>query len=141
MLLAAAGICRGETVQKLVLHSLDGTEIEYLLDNEPVVTFEAGNAKITDTASSATFPLDGIGSWDFRTEATNAVEAVEQETARISIEGSTVTVTNPNNATVTVYAINGTAAGSQRAETCTFELAPGLYIVAIGQSAHKILIR
>ena len=58
MLLAAAGISRGETVQKLVLHALDGTEIEYLLDNEPVVTFEAGNAKITDKAASESFPLD-----------------------------------------------------------------------------------
>lgn len=141
MLLAAAGISRGETVQKLVLHALDGTEIEYLLDNEPVVTFEAGNAKITDKAASESFPLDDIDYWDFRTEVTNAVETVEKATARISIDGRTTTVTNPNAATVTVYAVNGTVIGSQRAETCTFELAPGLYIVAIGQSAHKILIR
>ena len=143
MLLAAAGICRGETVQKLVLHALDGTEIEYLLDNEPVVTFEAGHAKITDTAASASFPLDDIDYWDFRTEVTNAVESVGTDRAkpRIAIDGHTVTVTNPQALAVTVYAVNGTVAGSQHGDVCTFNLAPGLYIVAAGQSAHKILIR
>jgi len=141
MLLAAAGICRAEMVQKLVLHAHDGTEIEYLLDNEPVVTFDAGQAKITDASTSASFPLDDIDYWDFRTDKNDAVESVAVESARIVITGNTVTVTNPGMFPVAVYAINGTLVGSQRAETCSFELPAGIYIIAIGSTSHKILIR
>ncbi len=141
MLLAAAGICRAEMVQKLVLHANDGTEIEYLLDNEPVVTFDAGQAKITDATASASFPLDDIAYWDFRTDKNDAVESVATESARIVITGNTATVTNPGMLPVAVYAINGTLVGSQRAETCSFELSAGIYIVAIGSTTHKILIR
>lgn len=141
ILLAATSICRGETMQKLVLHAHDGTEIEYLLDNEPVVTFDAGKAKITDNATSETFPLDNIDYWDFRTDRNTAVESPAKDLVRIVINGRTATVSNPELLPVSVYAINGTLVGSQRAETCSFELAPGIYIVAVGSSSNKILIR
>lgn len=134
-------------VQKLNVWKMDGTQIQFLLNDEPTTTFENGNLVITTNQGVFSYPLvqmrkytheglpEGI---DVPTVAPGDI-LVRQNNEAMLIEGL------PDNQLVEVYSADGKHILSQRAAAGQSTLLnltaqpQGTYIVNIGSTSFKFV--
>lgn len=134
-------------VQKLNVWKMDGTQIQFLLNDEPTTTFENGNLVITTNQGVFSYPLvqmrkytheglpEGI---DVPTVAPGDI-LVRQNNEAMLIEGL------PDNQLVEVYSADGKHILSQRAAAGQSTLLnltaqpQGTYIVSIGSTSFKFV--
>ena len=77
---------------------------------------------------------------EFVRETISGVESVEVAKAIVAVDGDKVAVENPTGATVVIYDLNGNVLLTSADEQVSFTLpAKGLYIVAVGREAVKVL--
>ena len=134
-------------VQKLNVWKMDGTQIQFLLTDEPVTTFENGNLVITTNQGQYSYPLaqmkkythEGLSEGiDVPTVAPGNI-LVRQNNEAMVIEGL------PDNQLVEVYSADGKLILNQRAvggQSTLLNLAnhpQGTYIVSIGQTSFKFV--
>ena len=134
-------------VQKLNVWKMDGTQIQFLLTDEPVTTFENGNLVITTNQGQFSYPLAQMSKYtheglpegiDVPTVAPGDI-LVRQNNEQMLIEGL------PDNQLVEVYSADGKLILSQRAvggQSTLLNLAAqpqGTYIVSIGSTSFKFV--
>ena len=134
-------------VQKLNVWKMDGTQIQFLLTDEPVTTFENGNLVITTNQGAYSYPLAQMKKYtheglpegiDVPTVAPGDI-LVRQNNEAMLIEGL------PDNQLVEVYSADGKLILSQRAvggQSTLLNLASqpqGTYIVNIGSTSFKFV--
>lgn len=74
-------------------------------------------------------------------ELITGVETVEGEKqSSVAVVGKTINVTNPANAKVAVLAMDGKVVSAANATAVTVD-APGVYIVAVGNEIHKVVVK
>lgn len=61
--------------------------------------------------------------------------------ASVSVSGHVLTVSNPAAAAVTVVSVDGRVIATTNDECSTIDLAPGLYVVAVGGESFKVAVR
>jgi len=134
-------------VQKLNVWKMDGTQIQFLLTDEPVTTFENGNLVITTNQGTYSYPLAQMKKYtheglpegiDVPTVAPGDI-LVRQNDEQMLIEGL------PDNQLVEVYTADGKLILSQRAtggQSTLLNLAnqpQGTYVVNVGQTSFKFV--
>lgn len=134
-------------VQKLNVWKMDGTQIQFLLTDEPVTTFENGNLVITTNQGQFRYPLAQMSKYtheglpegiDVPAVAPGDI-LVRQNNEQMLIEGL------PDNQLVEVYSAGGKLILSQRTtggQSTLLNLAAqpqGTYIVSIGQTSFKFV--
>ena len=150
VLLLAGGIWaqdEEQPVQKLNVHMLNGQIVSFLLDDEPVTTFENGNLVITTNQGQYSYPLaqmkkythegipDGI---DVPTVAPGDI-LVRQNNEQMLIEGL------PDKAQVSVYSVDGKmlfnkqAIGGQPTSIMMSMYPAGNYIINAGGVSFKFV--
>ena len=135
------------SVQKLNVWKMDGTQIQFLLTDEPVTTFENGNLVITTNQGVYSYPLAQMKKYtheglpegiDVPTVAPGDI-LVRQNNEQLLIEGI------PDNQLVEVYSAEGKLILNQRAvggqsTLLNLTLQPqGTYIVNIGKTSFKFV--
>lgn len=134
-------------VQKLNVWKMDGTQIQFLLNDEPTTTFENGNLVITTNQGVFSYPLAQMSKYtheglpegiDVPTVAPGDI-LVRQNNEAMLIEGL------PDNQLVEVYSADGKHILSQRAAAGQSTLLnltaqpQGTYIVNIGSTSFKFV--
>ena len=134
-------------VQRLNVWKMDGTQIQFLLTDEPVTTFENGNLVITTNNGVFSYPLAQMKKYtheglpegiDVPTVAPGDI-LVRQNNEAMLIEGL------PDNQLVEVYSADGKLILSKRAiggQSTLLNLAnhpQGTYIVSIGSTSFKFV--
>ena len=134
-------------VQKLNVWKMDGTQIQFLLNDEPTTTFENGNLVITTNQGVFSYPLAQMSKYtheglpegiDVPTVAPGDI-LVRQNNEAMLIEGL------PDNQLVEVYSADGKLILSQRAAAGQSTLLnlttqpQGTYIVNVGQTSFKFV--
>lgn len=134
-------------VQKLNVWKMDGTQIQFLLNDEPTTTFEKGNLVITTNQGVFSYPLAQMSKYtheglpegiDVPTVAPGDI-LVRQNNEAMLIEGL------PDNQLVEVYSADGKLILSQRAAAGQSTLLnltaqpQGTYIVNIGSTSFKFV--
>ena len=134
-------------VQKLNVWKMDGTQIQFLLTDEPVTTFENGNLVITTNQGVFSYPLAQMKKYtheglpegiDVPTVAPGDI-LVRQNNEAMLIEGL------PDNQLVEVYSADGKLILSKRAvggQSTLLNLASqpqSTYIVSIGSTSFKFV--
>lgn len=134
-------------VQKLNVWKMDGTQIQFLLNDEPTTTFENGNLIITTNQGVFSYPLAQMSKYtheglpegiDAPTVAPGDI-LVRQNNEAMLIEGL------PDNQPVEVYSADGKLILSQRAAAGQSTLLnltaqpQGTYIVNIGSTSFKFV--
>lgn len=134
-------------VQKLNVWKMDGTQIQFLLNDEPTTTFENGNLVITTNQGVFSYPLAQMSKYtheglpegiDVPTVAPGDI-FVRQNNEAMLIEGL------PDNQPVEVYSADGKLILSQRAAAGQSTLLnltaqpQGTYIVNIGSTSFKFV--
>lgn len=134
-------------VQKLNVHMMDGSQLQFLLTDEPVTTFENGNLVITTNQGVYSYPLAQMKKYtheglpegiDVPTVAPGTI-IVRQNNEQMLIEGL------PDNQLVEVYSADGKLILSQHAvggQSTLLNLAnqpQGTYIVNVGQTSFKFV--
>ena len=148
-LCAATGamMAQDAPVQRLNVWKMDGTQIQFLLSDEPVTTFENGNLVITTNQGVFSYPLAQMKKYtheglpegiDVPTVAPGTI-MVRQNNEQMLIEGL------PDNQLVEVYSVDGKLILSQRsiagqATLLNFVAQPqGTYIVNVGKTSFKFV--
>lgn len=134
-------------VQKLNVWKMDGTQIQFLLNDEPTTTFENGNLVITTNQGVFSYSLAQMSKYtheglpegiDVPTVAPGDI-LVRQNSEAMLIEGL------PDNQLVEVYSADGKLILSQRAAAGQSTLLnltaqpQGTYIVNIGSTSFKFV--
>lgn len=134
-------------VQKLNVWKMDGTQIQFLLNDEPTTTFENGNLVITTNQGVFSYSLAQMSKYtheglpegiDVPTVAPGDI-LVRQNNEAMLIEGL------PDNQLVEVYSADGKLILSQRAAAGQSTLLnltaqpQGTYIVNIGSTSFKFV--
>lgn len=134
-------------VQKLNVWKMDGTQIQFLLNDEPTTTFENGDLVITTNQGVFSYPLAQMSKYtheglpegiDVPTVAPGDI-LVRQNNEAMLIEGL------PDNQPVEVYSADGKLILSQRAAAGQSTLLnltaqpQGTYIVNIGSTSFKFV--
>ena len=134
-------------IQKLNVWKMDGTQIQFLLNDEPTTTFENGNLVITTNQGVFSYPLAQMSKYtheglpegiDVPTVAPGDI-LVRQNNEAMLIEGL------PDNQLVEVYSADGKLILSQRAAAGQSTLLnlttqpQGTYIVNVGQTSFKFV--
>lgn len=134
-------------VQKLNVWKMDGTQIQFLLNDEPTTTFENGNLVITTNQGVFSYSLAQMSKYtheglpegiDVPTVAPGDI-LVRQNSEAMLIEGL------PDNQLVEVYSADGKLILSQRAAAGQSTLLnltaqpQGTYIVSIGSTSFKFV--
>lgn len=134
-------------VQKLNVHMMDGNQLQFLLTDEPVTTFENGNLVITTNQGVYSYPLAQMKKYtheglpegiDVPTVAPGTI-MVRQNNEAILIDGL------PDNVVVDVYSADGKLILSQRSiagQSTLLNLVAqpqGTYIVNVGQTSFKFV--
>ena len=147
LLVSAAWAQEEQPVQKLNVHMMDGQVVTFLLDQEPVTTFENGNLVITTNQGVYSYPLAQMKKYtheglpegiDLPTVAPGDI-LVRQNNEMMLIDGL------PSNTQVEVYSADGKLILSQHAvggQSTLLNLAnqpQGTYIVNVGQTSFKFV--
>ena len=134
-------------VQKLNVHMMDGSQLQFLLTDEPVTTFENGNLVITTNQGVYSYPLAQMKKYtheglpegiDAPTVAPGTI-MVRQNNEMMLIDGL------PDNVVVDVYSADGKLILSQRSiagQSTLLNLVAqpqGTYIVNVGQTSFKFV--
>ena len=134
-------------VQKLNVHMMDGSQLQFLLTDEPVTTFENGNLVITTNQGVYSYPLAQMKKYtheglpegiDVPTVAPGTI-MVRQNNEAILIDGL------PDNVVVDVYSADGKLILSQRSTAGQSTLLnlvaqpQGTYIVNVGKTSFKFV--
>ncbi len=134
-------------VQKLNVWKMDGTQIQFLLTDEPVTTFENGNLVITSNQGVYSYPLAQMKKYtheglpegiDVPTVAPGTI-MVRQNNEMMLIDGL------PDNVVVEVYSADGKLILSQRStagQSTLLNLAnqpQGTYVVNVGKTSFKFV--
>ena len=134
-------------VQKLNVWKMDGTQVQFLLTDEPVTTFADGNLVITTNQGVFSYPLANMVKYtheglpqgiDAPTIAPGDI-LVRQNNEMLLIEGL------PDNQLVEVYSADGKLILSKRAVSGQGTLLSlvgqpqGTYIVSIGSTSFKFV--
>ncbi len=137
----------GQPVQKLNVWKMDGTQIQFLLTDEPVTTFENGNLVITTNQGVYSYPLAQMKKYtheglpegiDVPTVAPGTI-MVRQNNEMMLIDGL------PDNVVVDVYSADGKLILSQRSiagQSTLLNLVAqpqGTYVVNVGQTSFKFV--
>jgi hypothetical protein len=71
---------------------------------------------------------------------TNGIDDIitDSETDAITVDNGTINVSGGRQ--VRIVALNGTSVYSGRGEACV-NVAPGIYVVIVGNTAHKVAVR
>lgn len=136
-----------QPVQKLNVWMMDGSQLQFLLTDEPVTTFENGNLVITSNQGVYSYPLAQMKKYtheglpegiDVPTVAPGTI-MVRQNNEAILIDGL------PDNVVVDVYSADGKLILSQRSiagQSTLLNLAnqpQGTYVVNVGQTSFKFV--
>ena len=147
LLVSAVWAQEEQPVQRLNVHMMDGSQLQFLLTDEPVTTFENGNLVITTNQGVYSYPLaqmkmythEGIPEGiDLPTVAPGDI-LVRQNNEMMLIDGL------PDNTQVEVYSADGKLILSQHAvggQSTLINLAnqpQGTYIVNVGQTSFKFV--
>jgi hypothetical protein len=83
------------------------------------------------------------GAWSelrYVTASDNKVEAVAADSnITVSKDGDNIVIGNPDNETITVYAINGAVVSTTSASTATLNLPAGVYVVKAASATFKLV--
>ena len=148
-LCAATGamMAQDAPVQKLNVWKMDGTQIQFLLTDEPVTTFENGNLVITTNQGVFSYPLAQMKKYtheglpegiDVPTVAPGDI-LVRQNNEAMLIEGL------PDNKLVEVYSADGKLVFHQKAVAGQAMLISlvgqpqGTYVVNVGKTSFKFV--
>lgn len=141
-----AMMAQEEPVQKLIVWKMDGTQLQFLLTDDPVTTFENGNLVISTNQGVFSYPLaqtkkythEGILEGIENTVAPGNI-LVRQNNEMMLIEGL------PDNQLVEVYSANGKlilskrAIGGQGTLLSLIGQPQGAYVVSIGKNSFKFV--
>ena len=141
-----AMMAQEEPVQKLIVWKMDGTQLQFLLADEPVTTFENGNLVITTNQGVFSYPLaqmkkythEGLPEGIDNTIAPGNI-LVRQNNEMMLIEGL------PDNMSVSVYSMDGKqifskrATGGQAMMISLIGQPQGTYVVNAGSTSFKFV--
>ena len=134
-------------VQKLNVWKMDGTQIQFLLTDEPVTTFENGNLVITTNQGQFSYPLAQMSKYtheglpegvDLPTVAPGDI-LVRQNNEMMLIDGL------PDKANVAVYNVDGKllftqqATGGRSTSILMTAYPAGNYIINAGGASFKFV--
>jgi len=147
LMVGAAWAQEEQPVQKLNVHMMDGQVVTFLLDQEPVTTFENGNLVITTNQGVYSYPLAQMKKYtheglpegiDLPTVAPGDI-LVRQNNEMMLIDGL------PDNTPVEVYSADGKLILSQRSiagQSTLLNLVAqpqGTYVVNVGKTSFKFV--
>lgn len=147
LMVGAAWAQEEQPVQKLNVHMMDGSQLQFLLTDEPVTTFENGNLVITSNQGVYSYPLAQMKKYtheglpegiDVPTVAPGTI-MVRQNNEAILIDGL------PDNVVVDVYSADGKLILSQRSiagQSTLLNLVAqpqGTYVVNVGKTSFKFV--
>ena len=140
---------QSDATQRLVVWLKDGQKIYHDLNDQPETTFSDGMLWLKTEKVSVSYPLTDVLRYTFEGVGNTGIEKLSQESAvAVSKDGNTVTFHYLKaNATVSLYAANGTLLEQQKATdssplTISVKNRPnGVYIVKSGSQTIKLLKR
>lgn len=147
LMAGAAWAQEAQPVQKLNVWKMDGSQLQFLLTDEPVTTFENGNLVITTNQGVYSYPLAQMKKYtheglpegiDVPTVAPGTI-MVRQNNEAMLIDGL------PDNVVVDVYSADGKLILSQRSiagQSTLLNLVTqpqGTYVVNVGQTSFKFV--
>lgn len=123
----------------------DGSKISFLLDNNPVITYQNDNLVINKDAKT-TYSLEDIKNYHFTESDDSKVEMFSSNTMNIVwLDDATIEVKNAmSNTVVMLTAVNGvvvanTKADSEGKATVKIPNQAGVYVLSAGNQSFKII--
>lgn len=140
------------TVTHMTVELNSGSKMSFLLDDNPVITFEKGkydikaSKMVVNGNAETTYAIDDVKIYYFTTGDSTPVESVKaKDEILISLTKSTLNINNAKaGEKVTLININGSVVASSVADTngqSTLDLpqTKGVYIVIVGNQSFKII--
>lgn len=133
----------------LLIHLTDSTEIVCSLAKKPTMTFQDKTITLSSVEGTVgQWDFSDVDSWNFAdVKDVNAVNPVNEENARILIEGSKITVVGVNADKIAVYDAGGRSSitvpdsSDGQISISTDGLPKGTYILKAGNSSIKFLVQ
>ena len=143
---ATAAHAQDATTTGLVLQLTTGETATFVLDEQPKITFTAGNLVITSPTYTTEYPLADLQRYTFKQVPASQITspAADNRPSITQKDGQIVLDNLPADATVTVYSIDGMALSSPTTATDghatidTSTLTSGVYIIKYGNKSLKI---
>lgn len=123
----------------------NGTSISFLLENNPVITYENESLLVNKDANT-TYSFDEIKNFHFTEDDQTAAKTVIANSLEIvKVDEETICIKNAEvNSDVAVYTISGTVASQAKANaegqaTVKLPQQTGVYVITAGKQSFKII--
>lgn len=132
-------------VEYMTVEQNNGAKYSFLLNDNPVVTYEDGYLVVNGDASTS-YAIDGVRNFHFTMENETGVETQIVDIMRIvNVDESTVAVENaPAGANVVLVSTGGatvatTTASESGYATIGLPSAKGVYVLTVGRQSFKVI--
>ncbi|MEF9923642.1 MAG: T9SS type A sorting domain-containing protein [Muribaculaceae bacterium] len=146
MLLACFVTARAAVNETLSVHLKDGTSTQFLLNEEPKITFGTTTVKVQ--SSHLTMEFEKANVLKFTYGGSSSVDEIKTESTPFIQQGNKLLFLNlANDCVVTIYNVNGAIVQSpvvvsdNQFEISVADLSAGIYIVKVGSQSYKIITR
>lgn len=148
LFIVGAVVSRAEQFQQLVIASKSGTVTSYRLDESPRVTFSGDNLVLETISTVIEIPVTQIDKIYYEVAEASGINDVNSDSG-VSFEviDRQLIISSNLNTNVTVYGIDGiqwvsrSVSAGETASISLANLTDGIYLVKIGSTTHKIVIR
>lgn len=137
-------LCANAEMQYMVIEQKTGEKFNFLLDENPIVTYEDGNLVVNGNAST-TYAIGDVKNYHFTETSETGVDKQLAESIQIeNIDESTILIkSTDSDKPVTLYAVNGaiTYTTTTNAEGKATVSLPkqGVYVLTIGKQSIKLI--
>ena len=133
------------TATALTVHIKDGSEVTFLLSEQPAVTFSDGYLLITSSDAEMSYPLSDVVKFTFKdADETTGIDNTSVGEASFAFDGGSVVVSGLKaGSNARVFATDGTTLHSEEVSGDSWSyslssLPSGVYIVSINGKTFKI---
>lgn len=143
--MAGCLLCANATKNYMTIEQLNGSKYSFLLDENPVITYENGILVVNGNATTQ-YSIESIKNYHFTENDETAVKNQKSETLRITtLNESSLQVQNAKaSEKVTLVNVNGQAVFSASTDNegsaiVTLPAQKGVYVLSVGTQSIKVI--
>lgn len=130
---------------RLIVHTKDGSEVAYILAQQPRVTFSDNCLVVACDDAEVSYPLADMWKFTFnQTDETEGIAAVVTDEPPLTINDGVIVVSGLNEGSIArISTLGGTIVHSEKlsSDSWTFRLSSlpaGIYLISINNTTFKI---
>lgn len=144
-LFACSFLFANAAAQYMTIEQKDGKKYNFLLHDNPVITYSGGNLVVNGSATTS-YAISGVKNFHFTEVEDVEVKIIDANVLRIiNVDDNTIRIENaPANARVTLSNLTGaivfvSTANSEGLVDITLPNQKGIYIISVGNQSFKII--